>query len=183
MCGFWYEHSLSFRFAYGFDAEKKEATLYDDGNTKINTSTWPQCGLAVAKLLSLPILPENAMDKKLTLDQTRNKPTYISSFLISQKDMLASLLRVTGTKEADWKIEYEGSKKRFEDGEKELAAGNRLGFGKLMYARVFFPVDCGEFEDKLLNEALGLPKEDLDEYTRKAMDLGEYTRKAKELHQ
>lgn len=173
-CGFWYEHSLcTFKQAYGFDVEKKEVTFYDDGNTKINTSTWPQCGLGVAKLLSLPILPENEEDKSLTLEQFRNKFLYISSFYISQKDMFASILRVTGTKEDEWKIEYEDSKQRFEDGQKEFAAGNRLGFGKFLYARVFYPDGCGSYEKKLDNEKLNLPKEDLDEYTKKGIELAE----------
>lgn len=172
VCSFWYEHSLcAFKVAYGFDVANKEVTFYDDGNTKINTSTWPQCGRAVAKLFSLPILPEDAGDKALTLDQFRNKSAYISSFLVSQKDMFASILRVTGTKEADWKIEYEDSKQRFEDGQKELAAGNRMGFGKILYSRLFFPDGCGNFESKLHNAVLGLPKEDLDEYTTKAIEL------------
>jgi hypothetical protein len=173
-CGFWYEHSLTaFKQAFGFDVEKREVTFYDDGNTKINTSTWPQCGLAITKLLSLPILPENADDKALTLDQFRDGFLYISSFYVSQKDMFASILRVTGTKEVDWEIDYEDSKQRFEDGQKEFAAGSRLGFGKFLYARVFYPDGCGSYEKKLNNEALGLPKEDLDEYTKKGIELAE----------
>jgi NmrA-like family len=173
-CSFWYEHSLcSFPFAYGFDVENKAVTFYDDGNTKISTSTWPQCGLAVARLLSLPILPEDDGDKSLTLDQFRDKHAYISSFFVSQKDIFASVLRVTGTKETEWKIEYEDSKKRFEDGQKEAAAGNRMGFGKMLYARMFYQDGCGNIEGKLHNEALGLPKEDLDEYTKKGIELAE----------
>ena len=173
-CSFWYEHSLcAMPVTYGFDVEKKEATFFDDGNTKISTSTWPQCGLAVARLLSLPILPYDESDKTLTLDQFRDKYAYISSFFVSQKDMFASILRVTGTKEAEWKIEYEGSKKRFEDGQKEMAAGSRVGFAKMLYSRVFYPDGCGDFEDKLHNQALGLPKEDLDEFTKKGIELAE----------
>jgi hypothetical protein len=86
-CSFWYEHGLcSFPFAYGFDVEKKAVTFYDDSNTKISTSTWPQCGPAVARLLSLPVLPDDEDDKSLTLDHFRDKHAYISSFFVSQKE-------------------------------------------------------------------------------------------------
>ncbi|KAG0307838.1 hypothetical protein BGZ99_001351, partial [Dissophora globulifera] len=95
-CNFWYEHSLcSAPTMFGFDAEKRQATFYGDGTVKINTSTWDQCGRAVAALFSLPIQPENENDKSPTLQQFKNKSVYISSFLVSQKDMFASLLRVT----------------------------------------------------------------------------------------
>lgn len=173
VCSSWFEHSLSLKFAYGFDIEKKEVTLYDDGNTKIDTSTWPQCGLAVAKLFSLPILLENNDDKILNIDHFRNGFVYISSFFVSQRDMLASMLRVTGTKEADWKIGYENSKTRFEDGRKEVGAGKISGHQKLVYSRVFFPDGCGNYEAKLHNGLLGLSKENLDEYTKKAIELVE----------
>lgn len=170
-CSYWYEYSLCSTLAFGFDTGKREVIFYDDGNTKINTSTWPQCGLAVAKLLSLPILPENDRDKSLTLDRFRNKFVYISSFFVSQKDMFASLLRVTGTKETDWKINYEESKKRWEDGQKELVSGNFMGWKKLMYARVFFPDGCGNYEAKLHNGLLGLSEENMDACTRDGIVL------------
>jgi len=166
---FWYEHSLALSWAYGFDVDKKEVTFYDDGETKINTSTWPLCGLAVAKVFSLPIHG----DEPLTLDHFRNKYVYVSSFFVNQKDIFASLLRVTGTTEVDWKIGYEESKTRFEDGQKELAAGNRAGFGKLLYARMFYKDGSGDIRAKLHNEVLGLPKENLDEFTKKAIELHE----------
>ena len=43
-CGFWYEWSLAIPVAYGFDFENRAVTLFDDGETRINTSTWPQVG-------------------------------------------------------------------------------------------------------------------------------------------
>lgn len=38
-CGFWYEWSLSIPTAYGIDLIKKEVVFFDDGSTKICTST------------------------------------------------------------------------------------------------------------------------------------------------
>jgi hypothetical protein len=39
----------------GFDINNLRVTLYGDGNTRINMSTWELCGRAVAQLLSLPL--------------------------------------------------------------------------------------------------------------------------------
>jgi hypothetical protein len=172
LCGFWYEYSLSTSpVMYGFDFKNRAVTLYDDGNTNINTSTWQQCGRAVASLLSLPFESTSGP----SLSQFKNKPVYISSFNVSQRDMLASVLRVTSTKESDWTITYEPSAKRFKDGQEQFAKGDRIGFGKLLYARVFYPDESGDFEKRhgLQNELLGLPKEDIDESTKVAIKMAE----------
>lgn len=173
-CGFWYEHSLcSMKYCYGFDVEKREALFYDDGKTKIITTTWPQCGKAVARLFSLPILPEDANDKMATLSQFRNRPVYVSSFLLSQKDMFASLLRVTGTKESEWKIDYQPVHGVFAVGKRLLGEGNwREGFGKCLYSRTFYKSGEGDFTSKLNNEELGLkPDEYLDTATKAGVEL------------
>jgi len=46
-------------------------------------------------------LPDDESDTSLTLSRWMNKPLYISSFLISQRDMLDSVNRVMGTTEKD----------------------------------------------------------------------------------
>ena len=172
-CSFWYEYSMAaVPETYGFDFPNKTVTFYGDGTTKINTSTWELCGQATAALLSLKILPEDAHDKSLTLSKLRNDHMYISSFLVSQRDMLDSVLRVTGEKETDWTIKHEDVKERYNAGVAQMKTGDRMGFVKLLYARVFYPGD-GDYESKkgLHNEALGLPKEDLDEATKRAVDF------------
>lgn len=74
VCNFWYEFSLGGGlFRYGFDFKKRVMTLYDGGKVKINTSTWPQCGRAIARLLSLKELPDDEQDTSLTLSQFRDK--------------------------------------------------------------------------------------------------------------
>ncbi|KAL9051806.1 MAG: hypothetical protein Q9162_005800 [Coniocarpon cinnabarinum] len=171
-CQHWYEYSLTVgAWAYGFDFANKQVTFYDDGKTPITTSTWLQCGRAAASLVSLPILPENETDKSLTLSRWRNKPLYIASFKLTQRDMLDSVERVTGTKDGEWKIDHEPVHDRFERGKKALAGGDRTGFGTTMYARCFFPQGDTNVQDKLDNERLGLPKEDLDEATERAVEL------------
>lgn len=51
--------------------------------------------------------------------------------------------------------------------------GDRNGFVRLLYTRVFYPNGGGDYETSkgLQNEILGLPEEDLDEATREAIRL------------
>lgn len=174
VCGFWYEHSFIIEPAFGFDHENKKVTFFDDGTTKMNVSSQPQCGRAVAKLLSLNVFPEDENDQSLTLSKWLNNNVFISSFFINQKDMFESWKRVTGDKDEDWTIEYEPTDERYRKGLERFNAGDRRALINAMYARVFFPSGDGEFEKKhgLDNSVLGLPlEEDLDEKTRNAKDM------------
>lgn len=86
--------------------------------------------------------------------------------------MLASVLRVTETKESDWTITKEPAQERFSIGASEMKQGKMEGFAKFLYSRIFFPDGCGDFERSkgTLNNLLGLPKEDLDEFTKIAVE-------------
>ncbi|KPM39683.1 hypothetical protein AK830_g6885 [Neonectria ditissima] len=173
-CSFWYEFSIAQGPQwYGFDFANKKVTFYDDGKTRINTSTWLQCGRALASLLSLKQLPDDENDQSPTISRWRNKPMYISSFRVSQREMLDSIERVTGTTDQDWTIEFEGSKARWERGVKLMQSGDRSGHATAMYSRTFFPNGDGDFETRkgLDNEALGLPKEDMDEASKRALEM------------
>ncbi|KAL0929996.1 uncharacterized protein CTRU02_214816 [Colletotrichum truncatum] len=173
-CGFWYDYSLAGGEArFGFDFDKRSLTLYDDGNTKNSTSTLSQVGRAVAKVLSLKELPEDENDKSLTLSRFANNSVYLKSFVVSQNDMFESVKRVTGTSDADWTINHESTKKRYEDGLAQVKTGNMAGFSKLLYARAFYPEDPSNLAAKAQNELLGLPEESLDEATKAGVDLVE----------
>lgn len=175
-CSFWYEFSLAMGPPwYGFDFTNKKVTFYDDGKTFINTSTWEQCGKAAAGLLSLKELPEDENDTSPSISQWRNKPLFISSFLTSQREMLDSVNRVMGRTDKDWAIEYEASDARYKRGMEQLKAGDRMGFAIALYSRAFYPNGDGNYEEKhgLANEALGLPKEDFDEATKRAVAMVE----------
>jgi hypothetical protein len=86
--------------------------------------------------------------------------------------MFDSVLRVTGTQESDWTVDYEPSKTRYRDGLEQIKSGDRIGFAKMMYTRVFFQDECGDTETSkgTVNAALDLPSEDLDEATRRAQE-------------
>ncbi|KXS16033.1 NAD(P)-binding protein [Gonapodya prolifera JEL478] len=172
--GFWYEFSLPIPDAFGFDLTTRTATLFDDGTAKISTSTLPQVGRAVAALLSLPVThPDPAV---ATLDRFRNKPVYVSSFTVSQSDMLDSLCRVTGTLKADWTVRHESSANRYSAGVEAIQRGDWSGMVKMMYARNFFRDGAGDYERTrgTANGVLGLESEDLDEATTMAVERGKY---------
>ncbi|MCJ1434213.1 hypothetical protein MMC27_003580 [Xylographa pallens] len=172
-CGFWYEYSLGGGpYRYGFDFKKKTVTMYDDGTARLDTSTWPQTGRQVANLLGLKLLPEDEHDTSPCLAHFRNKFVYGSSFNISQKEMLEAVLRVTGDSADDWKVTHVPAKEAYQEGLKSLQSGNRAGFAQLLYSRSFFPDGAGNFAATGLdNDKLGLPKEDLDEFTKEAVRL------------
>lgn len=62
----------------------------------------------------------------------------IESFTISQRDMFDSVLRVTGDHETDRTVTREGTKERYERGQKMSAEGDVVGFGIFMYTAGFF---------------------------------------------
>jgi hypothetical protein len=101
---------------------------------------------------------------------------YINSFTLSQQDMLESALRVTDTKLEDWTITKEPSHERYATGIKEMGQGSRIGFAKMMYTRVFYPDGSGDFEHGrgTINDILGLPKEDIDEATKRALERSKH---------
>ena len=167
-CSFWYEWSLATgEAAYGFSIKERKVTFFDDGKTMVCSSTWNLCGAALAALLSLPVEKEG--DGPCVSDW-KNKPLFISSFYTNQRGMLDSLHRVLGTSDNDWEITYESSAQRVKDGYEALAKGDRRGFAKAMYSRAFFPNGDADFSDKVVNEMLGLKKEDQDEATKRAID-------------
>jgi hypothetical protein len=167
-CGFWYEWSLAIPVSFGFDFKNRAVTLYDEGETLMSISTWPQVGRGLASILSLKVHREGENDTSPCLDDFKNGQIYFNSFTVSQKDMMESVLRVTKTSIDDWKVTKEPVKSRYAAGVAEMQKGDRHGFAKLLYARAFYPNGGGNFEKTrgLQNDVLGLPKEDIDEYTK-----------------
>lgn len=169
-CGFWYEWSLACGEQwFGFTIKDRKVTFFDDGTRTISVSTWDQCGRALAALLSLP-----GSGSTPALADFKNKDVLINSFRVSQRDMLDSLHRVLGTTDSDWEISHESVAKRLADGAEELAKGVFTGFPKMLYAGAFSPTNqesdfAGTME--LANDVLGLPKEDLDEATKRVVDM------------
>ncbi|KAF1966666.1 hypothetical protein BU23DRAFT_593067 [Bimuria novae-zelandiae CBS 107.79] len=160
---------------YGFDFKKRSLVLFDGGDTPMNTTTWPQCGRAIAKLLSLKIAPNGEDDRSLTLSQFRNSAIYVPSFRITQREMFESVKGVTGTTDADWSISHETSEQRWKESMAEIKKGNFGAFTKMLYSRAWFPNGDADHETSrgLHNEVLGLLLEDLDEWTAVAFRMAE----------
>jgi hypothetical protein len=149
--------------------------FFDEGTVAVNTTTWPQCGRAIAGLVSLKELPDDAQDKSPTVSQFANGVVYVSSFRISQLDMFESVKRVTGTTDSDWTITKEPAVQRYRDAVAAMKTGNHAAFARQLYTRSFFPDSNNDYESKrgLHNDLFGLPKEDLDEWTREALRMAE----------
>ncbi|KAM0273217.1 hypothetical protein ACHAQH_008408 [Verticillium albo-atrum] len=148
--------------AWGLDLKNRKATLYDGGNTKTITTTVATTGKGTAGLLSLP---------EQELREYDNGALYLKSFRVSQRDLLESVLRVTGATEADWEIKNEDAglaTKRLE----EVMAGGDHSVGML----VFFIMHMregygGDYDEKVGDLArLGIEPEDLDLVTEQAVD-------------
>lgn len=86
--------------------------------------------------------------------------------------MLESILRVTGDSVDAWKVCKEPAQERYASGISEIKEGKRVGFAKMMYTRVFYADGCGDVENGkgTINSVLKLPKEDIDEATKVAVE-------------
>ncbi|KAF5603515.1 hypothetical protein FPCIR_1256 [Fusarium pseudocircinatum] len=173
--GVWFDYSLPSGDSFmGFDIDNRRATLFDDGEAKINTSTLAQFGRAAAAIASLKEFPDNEDDKSPSIAQFRNKPVYLSSFYVSQKDILKGIQRVTSTTDEDWEIKYESSADRIENGKAMGRSGNIMGLVQAYYSFIFSPEGQKlKTQDKLHNELLGLPVEDLDKVVKDCVDRAE----------
>ncbi|KPM45207.1 hypothetical protein AK830_g1322 [Neonectria ditissima] len=171
-CGIWYEWSLALGEPwFGFTIKDRKVTMFDDGKRILTVSTWEQCGRALVGLLSLPESGESPC-----VDDFKNDKVLINSFRVSQRDMLDSLHRVMGTTDSAWEITYESVEKRMQDGAEELKQGMRTGFAKILYGRAFDVTKKNSdyaATSPMANEILGLPKDDLDEATKRAVDMVE----------
>ncbi|KAH7024657.1 uncharacterized protein B0I36DRAFT_250248 [Microdochium trichocladiopsis] len=179
VCGFWYEFSLGQGTeTFGIDSSKKEAILFDGGNTQMDTSTLSYVGKTVAALLSLPEKKADAAattsgGKGGSLEQFKNNYVRVAEFSVTQREMLDSVQRVSGTTDKDWKISHETTRERYAHASGEVMKGNYALFVTAMYSRVWFPDGSPVYHDKgLHDELLGLQKEELDVASKRAVDRG-----------
>ncbi|PQK17146.1 hypothetical protein BB8028_0007g03450 [Beauveria bassiana] len=114
---------------------------------------------AAAAFLSLKMLPEDEQDTDVAMERWRNRPLFGKSFVASQRDMLDSLHKVD-------------AQRRYDEGKKLLGGpGGYLGFSHCLYTCTFFENGGGVFSDKVVKEKLGLPEEDVEEASQRAVDM------------
>lgn len=121
------------------------------------------------------MLPDNVEDTSPCLSEYKNKFIYISSFCVSQREMLDSLMRVTDTTEQEWKLVSRPVQVVYKEGLELFQKGDFTGMIGVLYGRNFFKDNAGNYEltKGLDNEKLGLPKEDLDQYSKIAVKTAE----------
>ena len=143
VCGHFFDYGLSSGLLQ-FDLDTLQARIFDNGEVRWSASTFAQVGGAVVKVLQKE-------------DQTRNKVLYIQSLCVSQKEVLATLERVSGRQFVATFVESESSikteKQKMDDGD-----GNAVE--ELVSV---LGITRPNWENKLANELLGLSPADLQD--------------------
>ncbi|KAL9130565.1 MAG: hypothetical protein Q9217_001278 [Psora testacea] len=164
----WFDYSLKGGF-YGIDISARKAEIYDDGTNAITATTVPQVGRAVARLLSLPVQASYSSSSP-TLSDYKNKFVYITSFSVTQNDMLGAVQRATGTDMPDWTVAHTSVDQFIQNGRDKFAKGDRWGMINVMYGCTFKRGLGDQFHGReVANEKLGLKEEDLDEVVRRVV--------------
>lgn len=95
------------------------------------------------------------------LSRYKNQFVYFNSFYVSQRDILASAMRATGTTEKDWTIASTSTDKAIQDARD--ASGDPRASAMLLFALVFKEGYGGDYTSKLVDyERFALPAENLD---------------------
>jgi hypothetical protein len=131
----------------GLNGSTKTATLIDGGESKFVTTNLRQIGRAIIATLEQP-------------EKTKNQHVYVSSFVTSQKEILAAAEKITGEK---WKVENVVGQEKLNNGLEKLGKHDYSGVVDLLQATVFGNFGVADFSSKLWNEKLGLEKEDFEE--------------------
>ncbi|KAH7153291.1 hypothetical protein EDB81DRAFT_855713 [Dactylonectria macrodidyma] len=148
----WFDWSMG-NGLWGIDINAQKATLWSGGNTRANTTTLKRVGEAVAELLSLP---------EEELAAYKNKCFYVSSFYVTQREMLDSVQRVTGTTDEDWVIENKEIAVVASESDEEVKKGNMMAAIPKFYSAHFRQGHGGDYNHKLDLEKFGFAKEDID---------------------
>jgi uncharacterized protein YbjT (DUF2867 family) len=154
----WFDWSLN-RGLWGVDVPNKKASLYAGAEAKFNTTTLQQVGRGVAALLSLP---------DAQLKEYKNSPVYLSSFCISQRDILDAAIRATGSKESDWEIATLDADEVVKGSRKAVKEGNHMAFLEEFYITHMREGAGGNYQEKAAKDlkVLGLEEESLDEVVK-----------------
>ncbi|XP_014557344.1 hypothetical protein COCVIDRAFT_37253 [Bipolaris victoriae FI3] len=162
-CGSWLDWALnpaqSGNFL-GIDVKARTAKVWDSGNNKFAVTSSKNTGRAVAQVL-------------LHADETANKQIFLCDFMVSIREIVGALEKVSGEtfriEDKESKPEIEALKKKYESGDASATFGLlALSFGADVDVGYDFPG-----EQQVWNEKLGLPKVTLEELVEEAMQLAE----------
>ncbi|KAJ5111475.1 hypothetical protein N7532_002010 [Penicillium argentinense] len=152
--GAWFDWSMKVGF-FGFNLASKSVTLIDDGTAVFTTTTLSTVGKALAAMLEHP-------------DETENKYVFISSFNVTQKDILGVVEKIDGQK---WTVKHTSSEEVIANGRRRLAAGDFAGIMDLTRGGAFGKPGLGDSRThgQLWNDRIGLLKEDIENAVRDAL--------------
>ncbi|KAE9367683.1 NAD(P)-binding protein [Stipitochalara longipes BDJ] len=155
----WFDFSMKIS-GFQIDVKNRTALVLDGGTAKFNTTNLATVGLAVARLLSLPITSSSST----SLSDFGNKFGYISSFLTSQREILDVVQKLTKTSDADWSITNINGQAWIDDGPAKIARGDRTGMFNIAYGNTMTEGLGGDYEAAkgVSNSVLGLPEESLE---------------------
>ncbi|CAG8947183.1 unnamed protein product [Penicillium salamii] len=140
---------------WGLDLRNQKVRLYDDGDVRISTSTLSWVGTCLARFFAMP---------DSFIQQYRNDWIFISSFLVSQREVWESAQRVTGTAEADFEVARIDAKEAAMVAEKGMKQGDQTAVFGLLFALTFQDGYGSDFQDRVLNySAMGLTAPSLDD--------------------
>jgi hypothetical protein len=153
---------------FQIDFKKKTANLLSGGTAKFNTTNLATVALAVARLMSLPVVSQSGA----SLSDYGNQFIYIRSFHTTQREILSAVQRVTNTSDADWEISYTEIQAFIDEGAVKMAEGDYMGMANVLYGYTMKEGAGGDYESVrgVSNEVLGLPEEDLDESVKNALN-------------
>jgi hypothetical protein len=136
---------------FGFDLASKTVTLIDGGTSVFTTTTLSTIGKALVAILE-------------HRGETKNQYIFVSSFNVSQKDILDVVEKVDGQK---WTVKHVTSEEVINNGKRRLAAGDFAGIIDLTRGGAFGKQALGdESSHGFWNDKLGLPKEDIEQTIR-----------------
>lgn len=153
---------------WGIDVLGRKATLWDGGNYPMNTTTLVRAGEATAELLAFP---------DAELSRFRNGVFRVTSFHVTQKEILDSVLRATGTSERDWSVARPAADEADKEFERRLSDKpdgdthpDYEAFAHRFMLTHMLPGFGGDFNDKVEDlTKLGLEKEDFNEITKRVV--------------
>ncbi|KAF5869885.1 putative isoflavone reductase family protein [Botrytis fragariae] len=143
---------LAVKLFMGFDLREHKAIIYNEGKDAYSTTTIASIGTALKNALLHP-------------EETANKHLFISSFHVSQNQILASLEKATDKK---WDVTYVDAEEQKKIGMEKMERGDFSGaMGLIRYINSVkgHGGDYAEYED-MSNELLGVQGEDLDNIVR-----------------
>ncbi|OTA89500.1 hypothetical protein M434DRAFT_373779 [Hypoxylon sp. CO27-5] len=134
---------------FGYDLQGHAATIWEDGNQKFSSSTRENVAKAICGVLKHPEI-------------TANRYVFVSSFETSMNELLSALEKAQGVK---YSISYTNIEHEVKEGRAMLAKGDFMKAHKLMLAANLLPGYGNNFveEEKLWNDTLGVPRENVDE--------------------